>query len=410
MHARLTVLRSDAATSPQADHESERLRSSNLTHVAVILTGVPPCSPLLCRPSLEPRMPKMTSDKQIMHEMRKTAFEQNHASFRSLNQQMWQIPLISMTLTGGLWFGVSRVEDFPLFQLALLFLAFAGNVALFFIILRLRFVMEKHLTWLEETYPAGYVSAKGTRWYNKPFLVRSLFQLMLMLAAFLSLILFGVTAWTNREEVFGIMPQDPALTYYEQHAASLADGYETLSLETAHPALLTLINEHFAGQSLAVLDVGAGTGRDASWFAANGHRIVAVEPSEAMQTIGKRLHPSPDIEWRQDRLPDLAETVASGETFDLIILSAVWMHVRPEDRQKALKTLASLLKPGGRIYLTLRIGPSEPRRGIYRVSEDALRDQLANLSLKAEKLGEQSDLLGRSNIRWVAMSLSAAND
>ena len=99
--------------------------------------------------------------EEIEHDMRKAAFEKNHASFRSLNQQMWQIPLIAMTLTGGLWFGVLRVEEFPLFQLALLFLAVAGNVALFFIILRLRFVMEQHLLWLENVYPAGYVSAKG---------------------------------------------------------------------------------------------------------------------------------------------------------------------------------------------------------------------------------------------------------
>jgi SAM-dependent methyltransferase len=347
--------------------------------------------------------------EEIEHEMHKAAFDQNHASFRSLNQQMWQIPLISMTLTGGLWFGVSRVEDFPLFQLALLLLAAAGNAALFVIILRLRFVMEQHLLWLEKTYPAGYVAAKGEDWYNKPFLVRDLFMSMLGSAAVLSLLLFGVTAWTSRHEVFGIMPQDPALTYYEQHAASLADGYETLSLETAHPALLTLLNKYFVDGPLTVLDVGAGTGRDASWFAANGHRIVAVEPSEAMQTIGKRLHPSPEIEWRQDSLPGLAETRASGETFDLIILSAVWMHVKPDERQKALETLANLLKPGGRIYLTLRIGPSEPARGIYRVSEEALQDQIAALSLEAEKLDEQADLLGRTNIRWVAMSISASD-
>ena len=125
-----------------------------------------------------------------------------------------------------------------------------------------------------------------------------------------------------------------------------------------------------------------------------------------MQTIGRRLHPSLEIEWRQDNLPGLAETRASGETFDLIILSAVSMHVKPDERQQALERLTSLLKPDGRIYLTLRIGPSEPARGIYRVSEEALRNQLAHLSLKAEKLDEQADLLGRSNIRWVAMSIS----
>lgn len=256
--------------------------------------------------------------EQIEHEMRKAAFEQNHASFRSLNQQMWQIPLISMTLTGGLWF----------------------------------------------------------------------------------------TTWTNREKVFGVVPDDPALSYYETYAASLADGYETLSLESAHPTLLALIEDSFGDRPLSVLDVGAGTGRDASWFAAHGHRIVAVEPSPAMQRIGKRLHPAPEIEWRSDSLPNLVETQASGEKYDLIVLSAVWMHVKPNDRQHALKTLLSLLKSGGKIYLTLRIGPSEPARGIYRVSVDELQELLTPLGVQTEKLDEQTDLLGRSNIRWIAMSIS----
>lgn len=348
----------------------------------------------------------MTSE-QIEHDMRKAAFDQNHASFRSLNQQMWQIPLISMTLTGGLWFGVSRVEDFPLFQLALLVLAVSGNGALFIIILRLRFVMERHLNWLETSYPAGFVSARGKQWYNKPFLVRTLFQSMLLLAATLSLMLLGVTAWTKWEEIWGIMPNNPALTYYESHAASLADGYETLSLKTAHPALLSLITDSFDNHPLAVLDVGAGTGRDASWFASHGHHIVAAEPSPAMQQIGKRLHPDPKIEWRFDSLPDLSETRAPGEKYDLIVLSAVWMHVKPDDRRQALETLRALLRPNGKIYLTLRIGPSEPARGIHRVSVNGLEELLSPMGLKATRLSEQADLLGRSNISWIAMSISA---
>jgi len=114
--------------------------------------------------------------EQIEHHIRLAAFEQNHLSFRSLNQQMWQIPLISMTLTGGLWFGVSRVEDFPLFQFALLFLAAAGNAALFIVIHRLRYVMERYLNWLENKYPPGFVSAHGDRWYHKSFVVRTSIQ------------------------------------------------------------------------------------------------------------------------------------------------------------------------------------------------------------------------------------------
>jgi SAM-dependent methyltransferase len=347
------------------------------------------------------------NDQQFQHEMKKAAFDQNQASFRALNQQMWQIPLISMTLTGGLWFGVSRVEDFPLFQLALLFLAFAGNAALFVIILRLRFVMEQYLNWLETNHEEGFVSAKGENWYSKPFVVRTAFQGMLLLAALLSLMLLVVTCWTNREEVFGIMPMDPALSYYEDHAASLADGYEALTLESAHPALLPLMEGRFEGHAISVLDVGAGTGRDAAWFAASGHRVVAVEPSAAMQQIARRLHAGAEISWLDDALPNLPIVSASGDSFDLIILSAVWMHVKPDDRQRALQTLLSLLKPAGVIYITLRVGPPEPVRGIYPVSEAEVISIANALGLHAAKLDEQTDLLGRSNIRWISMEISA---
>src|SRR5690606_23907826 len=109
------------------------------------------------------------------------------------------------------------------------------------------------------------------------------------------------------------------------------------------------------------------------------------EPSPAMQQIGKRLHPDPKIEWRFDSLPDLAETRASGEKYDLIVLSAVWMHVKPDYRKQALETLRALLTPDGKIYLTLRIGPSEPARGIYRVSVEGLEGLLGPMGLKAEK-------------------------
>jgi len=43
----------------------------------------------------------------------KEAYEQNYQQFRSFNQIMWQIPVLAMTLTDGLWFGVSTIDDKP---------------------------------------------------------------------------------------------------------------------------------------------------------------------------------------------------------------------------------------------------------------------------------------------------------
>lgn len=36
-----------------------------------------------------------------------TAYSENPQTFRSLDKLMWSVPLLSMTLTGGLWFGAS---------------------------------------------------------------------------------------------------------------------------------------------------------------------------------------------------------------------------------------------------------------------------------------------------------------
>ena len=349
----------------------------------------------------------MTENTNNEHAMRVAAYNQNHQAFRSLNQQMWQIPLISMTLTGGLWFGLSRVEDQRLFQMALLLLAFIGNTALIVVIHRLRFVMEKYLDWLKAEFREGHVEPLGKRWYQKSFVVRTSFQVMLGLTALVSLLLFGVTAWqTDWREALRRMPETAAVAFYESHARNLADGYEAVSLEAAHPALVNILNTEFANQTLDVLDVGAGTGRDAAWLASRGHNVVAVEPSLAMQNIGIRLHADAAIEWRLDRLPGLDITLDSGEAFDLVILSAVWMHVAPEDRPEAMQTLASLLKPNGVLYLTLRLGPEEPERGIHSVSLEDVTQLAQSLSLDVQELDEQEDLLGRRTITWQTLRIA----
>lgn len=41
-----------------------------------------------------------------------------------------------------------------------------------------------------------------------------------------------------------------------------------------------------------VVDIGAGTGRDAAWFARQGHDVLAVEPVRALREAGIALHGS----------------------------------------------------------------------------------------------------------------------
>ncbi|MDV5168616.1 class I SAM-dependent methyltransferase [Photobacterium rosenbergii] len=56
------------------------------------------------------------------------------------------------------------------------------------------------------------------------------------------------------------------------------------------------------GKQPCVLDIGAGSGRDALWFAENGCEIYAVEPLEALREIGKQHTHSTEVVWLDDNL------------------------------------------------------------------------------------------------------------
>src|SRR5450755_4779746 len=110
---------------------------------------------------------------------------------------------------------------------------------------------------------------------------------------------------------------------YADEAEDLFKRYEGIPAADAHRAARHLI----PAAPCRVLDIGAGTGRDAAWFASQGHRVVAVEPTDALRIPAMALHPSPDIDWLDDSLPSLAVLRARGAKFDLVMLTAVWMHL-----------------------------------------------------------------------------------
>lgn len=159
-----------------------------------------------------------------------------------------------------------------------------------------------------------------------------------------------------------------------------------------------------------VLDIGAGSGRDAAWFAANGYEVVAVEPSDAMLAHANQLHKSSGIRWLSDSLPDLAKVRRLGLTFDFILLSAVWMHVSPTDRQQALRKLATLLAPKGRIAISLRLGAPDPERAMHPVSLQELSALAQQFGLRLVHTSDSPDKLGRSEVSWTTVVLGLPDD
>ena len=63
-----------------------------------------------------------------------------------------------------------------------------------------------------------------------------------------------------------------AIRWYDQNVSDVSRRYESVAAETVHGWLVDLLPNAPA----LVLDIGAGTGRDAAWLASRGLEVVAV--------------------------------------------------------------------------------------------------------------------------------------
>jgi len=190
---------------------------------------------------------------------------------------------------------------------------------------------------------------------------------------------------------------------YADEAEELFKLYESISAADVHRAVLHLIPT----APSSILDIGSGTGRDAAWFASMGHRVVAVEPTDAMRIPAMALHPSPRIEWLDDSLPDLALLLARGEKFDVVMLTAVWMHLDAEQRRRAIPNLASLVRQGGAVIMQIRHGPVPVGRRMFEVSPEETielaqtQDLHPVLNLRSESNQERNRAAG---VTWTNLA------
>ncbi|MEM9394197.1 MAG: class I SAM-dependent methyltransferase [Pseudomonadota bacterium] len=129
--------------------------------------------------------------------------------------------------------------------------------------------------------------------------------------------------------------------------------------------LLKPVIKHIPTQPCHILDVGAGTGRDAAWLASLSHNVLAAEPVDALRQAGMAKYTAPSISWIKDALPELSNTISIGQSFDIVLLNAVWQHLDAADRQTALSTLRAVTVDGGKVIVSIRHGAGAPTRPVF---------------------------------------------
>lgn len=193
----------------------------------------------------------------------------------------------------------------------------------------------------------------------------------------------------------------PGTVGYSAEAAVLSTRYESITFEDVHRETLALIPP----APCRVLDIGAGTGRDAAALARRGHRVTAVEPTAGLREFGMRHHAGLPIEWIDDGLPDLTRLAERNGAYDLIYLTAVWMHLDAPERAAAMARIAALLAPNGLVILSLRHGPVPPGRRMFDVTGDETVALAARHGLVPAFEDLRDDMMGRPEVRWTILAL-----
>ena len=151
-----------------------------------------------------------------------------------------------------------------------------------------------------------------------------------------------------------------------------------------------------------ILEIGCGNGRDAGYFARNGHNILGIDPSAAaIETCQKSI---PNGQFLCGTVDVLGAQYLS--TFD-VVYSRFVIHAMPlREEERLLDEISTLIKPGGQLFIECRsindpfarlgevISPTERIYGHYRrfLILDELVERLRRRNFVIEKAVESNGL------------------
>jgi SAM-dependent methyltransferase len=196
------------------------------------------------------------------------------------------------------------------------------------------------------------------------------------------------------------------MDFYHNHAKQLAEQYNATTFDDVHRCWLG----HLPETAGLALDVGAGSGRDAKALAERGWSVYATEPAKDLRVLGEAHTAGLSVVWTADSLPELGSIHAAGLRFNLILISAVWMHLPPTVRERAMRKVSDLLAPDGLLVITLRHGPSSDERTFYEVSAAEVEHLARARALMPLPVQPSDDALNRQGVWWETVMLRLPDD
>lgn len=184
------------------------------------------------------------------------------------------------------------------------------------------------------------------------------------------------------------------ISFYSDNSTALFDQYQSLSFDAVHQSWLGTVN---LSKYKTALDIGAGSGRDALALHELGLCVTAIEPAKAFMDKGVELT-GDKVTWKSDTLPELSSL--NENSFDVILISAVWMHLTKEQQRQSLSRLNALLNDNGILVITLRHGEFNDGRKAFEVNGQRLMEESKSFHLTVFHTDNDTDQLNRPDVYW----------
>jgi ubiquinone/menaquinone biosynthesis C-methylase UbiE len=111
-----------------------------------------------------------------------------------------------------------------------------------------------------------------------------------------------------------------------------------------------------------IIDIGCGAGNYVIWFAKNGYEMTGVDISQNAIEIARRSASTAGASCKFIVADAIADLPTSDGMFDFAYEWELLHHIFPEDRDRYIRNVARVLKPGGR-YLSVCFSEDDPEFG-----------------------------------------------
>lgn len=171
--------------------------------------------------------------------------------------------------------------------------------------------------------------------------------------------------------------EEKTLSYYDNNAEEWAKAHHGFEPESFWKDWMKKL--HKLLPSGKVLEIGSGTGKDASNLITLGYDYVGTDASKGLLKIAQERNPNAD--FKNLRVQDLKDNFNENE-FDGFWTAATLLHIPKDEIEDSLQNIHTVVKNGGIGFISIKQGEGELEDETGRLFSYHTQDGFADLLIK----------------------------